>query len=66
MVWGGIIVHGDLNTQGFINQILVSEAVPFIQKQQHHVTRTIHSNNSYSEMTLMCFHGQQIARIKIQ
>ena len=30
-----VIVHGSLNTQGCINQILLSEAVHFIQRQPH-------------------------------
>ena len=41
MVWGGItgrrkknliVLHGNLNAQGYINQILQSEAVPFLQR----------------------------------
>ena len=41
MVWGGImgrkktnfiVVQGNLNAQGYINQILQAEAVPFLQR----------------------------------
>ena len=41
MVWGGImgrrkthliVVQGNLNAQGYINQILQPEAVPFLQR----------------------------------
>ena len=41
MVWGGImgrrktnliVVQGDINAQGYINQILQPEAVPFLQR----------------------------------
>ena len=41
MVWGGImgrrktnliVVHGNLNAQGYSNQILQPEAVPFFQR----------------------------------
>ena len=44
MVWGGIIgrrktnlsvVQGNLNTQGYINQILQPEAVTFLQRHGH-------------------------------
>ena len=43
MVWGGIkgrrktnliVVQGNLNAQGYINQILQPEAVPFLQRQR--------------------------------
>ena len=43
MVWGGImgrrktnliVVQGNLNAQGYINQILQPEAVPFLQKHR--------------------------------
>lgn len=43
MVWGGIlgarriVVHGNWNAQGYINQIVLHETVPFIQSQQHQV-----------------------------
>lgn len=33
-----IVVNGNLNAQGYINQILVTETVPFIQRQAHAVT----------------------------
>ena len=58
MVWGGImgrrktnliVVQGNLNAQGYINQILQPEAVPFLQRHgppilmhdnaRHHVER---------------------------
>ena len=41
MVWGGImgrrktnliVVQGNLNAQGYINQILQPEAIPFLQR----------------------------------
>ena len=44
--WGGvgeglmtrlIVVNGKLNAQGYVNQILMSEAVPFIQRQAQQV-----------------------------
>lgn len=47
MIWGGImgglktrlvVVNGNLNAQGYINQILAPEAVPFIQRQAQQVT----------------------------
>ena len=45
-IWGGgeglmtrlIVVNGKLNAQGYVNQILMSEAVPFIQRQAQQVT----------------------------
>lgn len=38
-------VHGNLNAQGYNNQILVPETVPFIQRQQHQVT--LQQNNAW-------------------
>lgn len=47
MIWGGImggrktrlvVVNGNLNAQGYINQILAPEAIPFIQRHGARVT----------------------------
>ena len=51
MVWGGImgrrntnliVLQGNFSAQGFINQILQSEAVPFLQR--HGPTILMHDN----------------------
>ena len=47
MIWGGImggrktrlvVVNGNLNAQGYINQILAPEAIPFIQRHGARIT----------------------------
>ena len=51
MVWGGImgrrktnliVLQGNLNAQGYINQILQPEAVPFLQR--HELAVLMHDN----------------------
>ena len=53
MIWGGImgsrktllvVVNGNLNAQGYINQILATEAIPFIQR--HGVRVTLQQDNA--------------------
>ena len=53
MVWGGImsrrktnliVVQGSLNAQGYINQILQPEAVPFLQRHGPEIGLLMHDN----------------------
>ena len=81
MVWGGImgrkktnliVVQGNLNAQGYINQILQSEAVPFLQR--HGPAILMHDNArphfaricqtvSKQKKTLTCYLGMPCHRI---
>ena len=60
MVWGGImgrrktnliVVQGNLNAQGFINQILHPEAVPFLQR---HGPATLRHVNARPHVARIC------------
>ena len=60
MIWGGImgrrktnliVVQGNLNSQGYINQILQPEAVPFLQR---HGPAILMHDNERSHVARIC------------
>ena len=51
MVWGVICVQGNLNAQGYINQILQPEAVLFLQT---HVPAILMHNNARPHVARIC------------